>query len=87
MSKRRVNQKDEVTSVYFLKLLLYIVLGSLWIRFGRVDEHIGLPVGLGIGLIFASHEHFQMDKKIELAVLLIVTIITYFLPAGILLQF
>lgn len=86
MSKKRVNQKDEVTSAYFLKLLLYIVLGSLWLRFGSVEHHVGLPVGLGLGLIFATHEHFQMDKKIELAVLLIVTIITYFLPAGIVVQ-
>ena len=43
----------------------------------------GIPLGLVLGLIFASHDHFQVDRKIEYAVLIVVTILTYFLPAGI----
>jgi hypothetical protein len=81
-------QKQEADSAYFLKLVLYIILGSLWLRFhtplniGGIELH-GLPIGLGIGLIFAAHDHFQVDRKIEYAILIIVTIVTFFLPAGI----
>ncbi len=81
-------KKTEADSTYFFKLVLYIILGSLWVKFadplyvGPVVIN-GFPFGLALGLLFASHDHFQIDRKIEFAVLLIVTILTYFLPAGI----
>ena len=80
----------EPDSAYFLKLVLYIVLGSLWLKFshpvqlGDFALH-GFPFGLILGLLFASHDHFQVDRKIEYAVLIMVTIVSFFLPAGILL--
>ena len=80
----------EPDSVYFLKLVLYIVLGSFWLKFNN-PIHIGnfalnaFPLGLLVGLVFASHDHFQIDRKIEYATLIIVTIVTFFLPAGIVL--
>jgi hypothetical protein len=79
---------QETDSVYFLKLVLYVLLGSFWLRFaspleiGYVTLN-GFPLGLLLGLLFASHDHFQIDRKIEYAILVIVTIITFFLPAGI----
>ena len=88
MSKAKTKQVDEADSTYFLKLVLFIILGSLWIRFTSPLE-IGqftlnaFPVGLFLGLIFASHDHFQVDRKIEYAVLIIVTILAGFLPIGI----
>ena len=88
MSKAKTKQVDEADSTYFLKLVLFIILGSLWIRFTSPLE-IGqftlnaFPVGLFLGLIFASHDHFQVDRKIEYAVLIIVTILASFLPIGI----
>jgi hypothetical protein len=82
-------KKTESDSAYFLKLVLYVVLGSLWIKFAEplvVGDFIinGLPFGLMLGIIFASHDHFQVDRKIEYAILVLMTILTYFLPAGIL---
>jgi len=80
--------KPETDSIYFLKLILYILAGSFWLRFGEPIQ-IGdwmisaLPVGLIIGLIFAHHDHFQLDRKVEYAVLLIATILSFFLPTGI----
>lgn len=80
----------EPDSTYVLKLVLYVVLASFWLKFTH-PVHIGvfalsgLPVGLILGIIFASHDHFQIDRKIEYAILIIMTIITFFLPAGILL--
>jgi|JI10StandDraft_1071094.scaffolds.fasta_scaffold23416_3 hypothetical protein len=88
--KRTAKQPLERDSTYFLKIVLYIILGSLWIKFaspiyiGNVFVG-GFPLGLVMGLLFASHDHFQVDRKIEYALLIIVTIMTYFLPAGIVL--
>jgi hypothetical protein len=85
-TKKRINTESD--STYFLKIVLYVVLGSLWIKFaspldlGGVVLN-GFPFGLILGLIFASHDHFQVDRKIEYALLVLMTILTYFLPAGI----
>jgi hypothetical protein len=82
-------QLDETDGAYFLKIVLYIVLGSLWIKF-QVPIEIGplsvggMPFGFLLGLIFASHDHFQVDRKIEYAILIVTAIVTFFLPAGIL---
>lgn len=89
-AKAKKEPAPEKDSVYFLKLVLYIVLGSFWLKFGQpliIGGFIvhGFPLGLIIGLLFASHDHFQVDRKIEYAILIIVTILTYFLPAGIVL--
>ena len=87
--KKKITQPTETDSAYFLKLVLYVVLGSVWLKFA--DPFIiggvvlnGLPIGLVLGLIFASHDHFQVDRKIEYAVLLVMTILSYFAPSGIL---
>jgi len=80
----------EADSTYVLKLVLYVVLASFWLKFAHPLQIgafalSGLPLGLILGIIFASHDHFQIDRKIEYAILAIMTIITFFLPAGILL--
>ncbi len=80
--KKRIDQKDEQSSVYFLKV--FSVYGS-WFLVLRLDNGtsaFGLPVGLGVGLILSSHEHFQLDKKIEIAILLVMTVFSFFLPFG-----
>ena len=58
---------------FVLKLVLYAILGVLWLKLGRngSDFQLPLPVGLAIGLIFTGHEHFRIDRKIEYAVLVI----------------
>lgn len=65
------NKHIEKDSVYFLKILLYFVLGTIWIKYnGRTI----FPVGLMLGILFTSKEHFRIDRKIEYAILLIGTI-------------
>ena len=90
MPKQKSLPKQERDSTYFLKIVLYIILGSFWLKFHEpvaIGDFLlnGFPVGLLIGLMFAAHDHFQVDRKIEYALLIIVTIITFFLPAGIVL--
>ncbi|HVI69493.1 MAG TPA: hypothetical protein VM581_03475 [Magnetospirillaceae bacterium] len=91
MTKTKIKQQSgERDSAYFLKLVLYVVLGSFWLKFSQpipIGDFLihGFPLGLVIGLLFASHDHFQIDRKIEYALLVLMTIITFFLPAGIVL--
>ncbi|MFO0971526.1 MAG: hypothetical protein U0520_04255 [Candidatus Saccharimonadales bacterium] len=92
MAKQKVKSKKarkntETDTTYLLKLVLFFIFGTFWVRLLNVNigpfEHLSLPLGLVLGLVFASHEHFQTDKKIELAVLLVATIISFYLPVGI----
>lgn len=88
MARLKKQTNSEPDSVYFLKLVLYVVLGSFWLKFAapvQIGDFLvhGFPLGLIVGLLFASHDHFQIDRKIEYAILILVTIVTFFLPAGI----
>ena len=80
-TKKRAASK-EIDSTYFLKLVMYLIIGSFWVRIDRNGTTIPLPVGLVIGLGFASHEHFQLDRKIEYAVLLMSMFVGLWLPLG-----
>jgi hypothetical protein len=67
--------------VYLLKLVLYLLVGSLWLKITTTSgTHIPLPIGLIIGLLFTTHEHFQIDRKIEYAILLAAMLVGYFVP-------
>ena len=79
--KRRSGQEPD--SVYLLKLVLYLILGSIWIKVTRTDNsQIPIPVGFIMGLIFTAHEHFKIDRKIEYAVLLIAMLVGFWAPFG-----
>jgi hypothetical protein len=81
-------QPNRLDGVFVLKLLLYLLLGSLWLKLSNgTSVSVGLPVGLIIGLIFTSHEHFQIDRKIEYAVLLAAMLFGYFAPYGLYINF
>jgi len=74
---------------YLLKLILSVLLGSFWLKFSQPFVWFGmtfnaLPIGLVLGLIVVSQfERFQTDRKIWYAVIIVVGIISYFVPAGI----
>ncbi len=74
----------ELDSVYVLKLVLYLIVGSLWLRLTNMSGtiQIPLPIGLILGLIFASHEHFRIDRKVEFAVLLVAMLVGFWTQAG-----
>jgi hypothetical protein len=78
------NQKTETDGSYLLKLVMYIVLGSLWVKITKGDGgQTPIPVGFVVGVIFAMHDHFQIDRKIEYAVLLLAMFLGFWLPIGI----
>lgn len=85
--KKQQQRAKESDSAYVLKLILYIFLGSLWLRVGvnNSDWFVPMPLGFVVGLLLTSHEHFRIDKKIEYAILVCVMFISFFLPFGIVL--
>jgi len=90
MAKTKSSKRapTELDGVYLLKLLLYVLLGTLWLKVSNGNSiSVGLPIGFIIGLAFASHEHFQIDRKIEYAVLLVAMLFGYFAPYGLYINF
>jgi len=84
MVKKKIKQKKaETDSTYFLKLAMYLIVGSQWLRIESLpDWSVPIPLGLAIGLFFASHDHFRIDRKIEFALLLIASFVAFWLPMG-----
>lgn len=86
-TKKRIAQPQSqpLDSIFLLKIVMYLILGSQWIRFvdANGSGQIPLPIGLMIGLLFAVHDHFQIDRKIEFAVLLVAMFVGFWSQIGI----
>lgn len=89
VSRRGNLLRNESDGQYLLKLVLVILLGTLWLKFAMPLSIGGLPVaGIPVGMLFgllivSRVEKLQIDRKIWYAILLVVTVISYFVPAGI----
>ena len=66
------SRTKEADNVYFLKILIYFVLGTIWIKY---NGYVIFPLGLLIGVLLAQKDHFAIDRKVEYAILLISAII------------
>ncbi len=85
---KKTRRSAEPDGVYILKLLLYILLGSFWLKLSNDGSvAFGVPLGFIAGLIFASHERFRLDRKIEYAALLIAMLLGYLAPYGLYINF
>jgi len=88
-TSRVKEQVFETDSTYFLKLVVFVLLGTLWLKFAQPImlfgvPFAGFPLGLFVGLLLVNKfEKYQSDRKIWYAILLVVTIICYFVPAGV----
>ena len=86
MAKRKTkNLTNESDGSYILKLVLYLIVGSQWVWILNNDGNVTvpIPVGLIIGLFFISHEKFQIDRKIEYAVLLVAVLLGFWAQVGV----
>ena len=72
MKKASKTNARETDPAYFLKILIYFVLGTIWIKY---NGYVVFPVGLILGLIIAQKDHFAIDRKVEYAILLISAVI------------
>lgn len=79
----------ESDSTYFLKLVICVLLGTFWLKFAQPLSVQGIPlggipVGMLVGLLLVrQYEKYQSNRKIWYAILLVVTILSNFVPAGI----
>lgn len=79
----KTKKTTETDGAYLLKLVLYLIIGAQWVFIKtRSGGQIPLPVGVLIGALFASHEHFQIDRKVEYAVLLVAMLVGFFAQIG-----
>lgn len=89
VSRRHYEKIMESDSTYLLKLVVFVLLGTLWLKFAtpltwQGIPFNGIPVGLLVGLLLVRRfEPLQIDRKIWYATLIVVTIVCYFVPAGI----
>jgi hypothetical protein len=79
----------EADGVYFLKLVVVVLLSTLWLKFATPMSWNSVPLSaFPLGALIAVvgirlFEKNAIDRKIWYAVLVIVTILSYFVPAGI----
>ena len=87
-AQKQTNANSAFDGVYLLKLLLYALLGSVWLKISHHNTlALPIPIGLFAGLLFTSHEHFRIDRKIEYAVLLVAMLVGYIAPYGLYISF
>lgn len=80
---RRVRTvSNDTDAVYILKLVLYLILGSQWLRLSFSGFTLPLPIGLLVGLIFAHAEKYPIDRRIQYAILLLSMFTGFWLPIG-----
>lgn len=87
MVKKKKTKKSAYSNSdeeFFLKLVMFLVFGSLWLRIERLDQwQLPIPFGLMLGLWFASRDHFAINRRIEYALLLLAALVGFWLPIGV----
>ena len=88
MAKKTKKTKLESDGAYFFKIVLYLILGSQWVRIVDSDltQQIPIPIGFMIGILFAAHDHFKIDRKIEYAMLTVGMFVGFWIQSGIYVQ-
>ena len=82
----RIYEKD---SVFFLKLVVFILLSALWLRLKEpipVGPMVSqaIPLGLIVAVLLVMKvEKYQFNRKIWYSALIIMAIVTSFTPVGI----
>lgn len=89
-TRRPFRQKiRESDGQFLLKLVLVVIVATVWIKLGQVFylgpiPVTGIPIGMIAGLVLVERfEDIQEDRKIWYTILVLVAIASYFLPAGI----
>lgn len=81
---RKKAKPVETDGAYMLKLVLYMIVGSMWLKITTSGGgQVPIPIGFIVGVLFAMHDHFKIDRKIEYAMLLAAMFIGFWLPIGV----
>ncbi len=83
MAKTKQKRVAKTDNNYFLKLVIFLILGFFWVKIGVSGSwQIPIPIGLIIGLFLINSNRFKIDKKIDYAVLLVAMLVGFWAPAG-----
>lgn len=84
-TKRKITKvQNDVDAIYFLKLVIILILGSLWLKIGNGQTwQLPLPIGMAAGVLFVRNERLKNDRKIMYSVLLVAMLIGFWAPFGI----
>jgi len=75
---------DPYDGIFALKLVVLVVVGSIWLKITNGDSvTFGAPIGLIVGIVMVRHERFRTDRKIGYAVLALAMLIGFMSPYGI----
>ena len=74
---------------YLIKLTFYALVGLFWVKLSLNAGAVRVPIPLGfaIGIFFTTRERFQIDRKIEYAVLLAALLVGFVAPFGLYVSF
>lgn len=79
----------EADGIYFLKLVFVVLLSTLWVKLATPFVMFSMPImGIPVGffaviVLIRIFENNPIDRKIWFAVSMIITILSYFVPAGV----
>ena len=82
-------RRGESDGLYIFKLVTVTIISTLWLKFSAPLNlygvtHTALPLGLIIALLgIRAFENDAYERRIWYAVALVIGIVTYFVPAGI----
>ena len=83
---RDIRKNQLVYSHYLLKFVIIFVLGLLWVRMGiAIGPFTALLVGLIVGLLIIALEQMHQWRRLEIYLLVLSCILSYFLPIGLVL--
>ncbi len=81
---QKTNKKTtESDQAYFLKIVIYLILASFWLRiYTNSGAEIPIPIGGVVAVIYALRDRSQIDRRIELAIILVAMFVSFWLPIG-----
>lgn len=83
MAKTKTKKSSKNSEgIYILKLVLYLILGSQWLRITKGSVTVPLPLGVILGLLLARTDRLSFDRKMAYAILLLSMFVGYWLPIG-----
>lgn len=88
-SRKGRERQYERDGIFFLKLVVFLLLSTLWVRLSQPIEAgplviQAIPVGLVVSLLLVLKiEKYQFNRKIWYVMLILMAVLTSFTPVGI----
>ncbi len=82
-TKRKLRNRGDIDSIYFFKLVVVLILGSIWLKISNNQSwQLPLPIGMVPGILVIRKERARGDRKIMYSVLLVAMLVGFWTPIG-----